>query len=279
MVFEQIENLKRQFTDKYVVVDESLPELRRFRGYTGLVKTVNMSGRALVEFEEFENNIGWFDIDLDFLKVVDRAPPKQEKPARAAPAKPTPSDTKAAAKVEAAPQGAKAPAAGMSVQDILAAARGKAGGAPAAAPQETTPKAASAPAKPATPAGQMSVADILAAARGEKAAGAKTTSPAAEAQKPEEKAAIKMETPLAKDPSQMSVAEILAAARAGKAAPPPAAPAQTAVAMEPEPVASPAPSAKPAAAPAPRPEAAPAGELPANTADIIAWCRQRDSKS
>ena len=51
MVFERIERLKQEYTDKFVVVDESRPELRRFRNRTGTVRTVNMSGRALVEFE------------------------------------------------------------------------------------------------------------------------------------------------------------------------------------------------------------------------------------
>ena len=42
MIFDHIEKLKKEITDKYVVVDESRPELRRFRGLTGAVKTVNM---------------------------------------------------------------------------------------------------------------------------------------------------------------------------------------------------------------------------------------------
>ena len=46
MVFEDIEQLQAEYTDKYVVVDDERPELRRFKGMTGLVKTVNMSGRA-----------------------------------------------------------------------------------------------------------------------------------------------------------------------------------------------------------------------------------------
>ena len=50
MVFEQIEQLKDEYTDKYVVVKGERPELRRFQGLTGTVRTVNMSGRALVEF-------------------------------------------------------------------------------------------------------------------------------------------------------------------------------------------------------------------------------------
>ena len=60
---ERVEELKREYTDKYVVVDASRPELARFRGLTGMIKTVNMSGRALVEFDGY-NNIGWYDIEL-----------------------------------------------------------------------------------------------------------------------------------------------------------------------------------------------------------------------
>ena len=81
MVFENIEKLKQDYTDKYVVVDASRPELRRFRHLTGVVKTVNMNGRALVEFNGNEN-IGWYDIELDFLKVVDK-PQVAETPAKA----------------------------------------------------------------------------------------------------------------------------------------------------------------------------------------------------
>ena len=65
-VFENIEKLQKRYTDKYVLVDDNRPELRRFRGLTGTVKTVNMSGRALVQFDGY-NNIGWFDIDPVFL--------------------------------------------------------------------------------------------------------------------------------------------------------------------------------------------------------------------
>ena len=36
MVFEHIEKLKQDFTDKYVVVDEARPELRRFVGAPGM---------------------------------------------------------------------------------------------------------------------------------------------------------------------------------------------------------------------------------------------------
>ena len=51
MSFELVEKLKKQYTDKYVEVDAGVPELRRFKGLTGVVKTVNMGGRALVQFD------------------------------------------------------------------------------------------------------------------------------------------------------------------------------------------------------------------------------------
>ncbi|MCH2399606.1 MAG: hypothetical protein MK364_10885, partial [Pirellulales bacterium] len=70
MVFEHIEKLKSEYTDKYVAVDDAVLELQRFQGRAGQVRTVNMSGRALVEFEG-DSNIGWYDIDDDYLKVVD----------------------------------------------------------------------------------------------------------------------------------------------------------------------------------------------------------------
>ena len=77
MVFEHIEKLQAEYVDKYVVVDDQRPELRRFSGLTGVVKTVNMSGRALVQFDG-RNNIGWYDIDIDYLRVVDQPLPKEE---------------------------------------------------------------------------------------------------------------------------------------------------------------------------------------------------------
>jgi hypothetical protein len=74
--FEQAEILKRQYTDKFVVVRSGVPELRRFQGLTGTVKTVNMSGRALVQFDG-PADIGWYDIDPSFLTVVDAPAPKK----------------------------------------------------------------------------------------------------------------------------------------------------------------------------------------------------------
>ncbi|MHC4878204.1 MAG: hypothetical protein ACYTGL_17255 [Planctomycetota bacterium] len=95
MSIEQAEQLKREYTDKWVVVDPGVAELKRFVGLTGKVKTVNMNCRALVEFEG-PANIGWFDIDPGSLTIVD-GPVKKEKPAAAAEKKPADSKPKAAA--------------------------------------------------------------------------------------------------------------------------------------------------------------------------------------
>jgi hypothetical protein len=86
MLFDQIETKKRQYTDKYVTVDASRPELARFRDAVGQVKTVNMSGRALVEFMDYHLNIGWYDIDPAFLRIVDKPAPKAAKPEAKKPA-------------------------------------------------------------------------------------------------------------------------------------------------------------------------------------------------
>lgn len=154
MVFEQIDQLKKQYTDKYVVVDETRPELRRFRGQTGIVRTVNMSGRALVEFDAFLN-IGWYDIELDFLKVVDKPLEKEDAPKKAA----APAAAKPAAKKPAA----------MSVEEMLAAARANKTDKPAAAPAAAQAAAPAADAKPAAaPSKSLSVEEMLAAARANK---------------------------------------------------------------------------------------------------------------
>ena len=48
MSIELAEKLKAKLTDKYVLVDASVPELKRFAEWTGKVRTVNMNCRALV---------------------------------------------------------------------------------------------------------------------------------------------------------------------------------------------------------------------------------------
>ncbi len=168
-MFDVIERLKSEWTDKYVVIDSPAPELARFAKATGLVKTVNMNGRCLVEFDQF-NNIGWYDIDPTALKVVPKPLPK---PAEAKPAK-----AAAAPKAEAKPAAKAAaakPAGRPSTADILAAARSG---------------AAAAPAKPAG--GRPSTAEILAAARGR--------SPAAQAPAPAAEAPVAEPTPPAAEP-------------------------------------------------------------------------------
>ncbi len=155
MGFEHIETLKRQYTDQFVVVDDHRPELARFRGVTGQVKTINMNGRALVEFQDYIANIGWYDIELDFLTVVP---------------KPDPEAAKAAAKPAAKPAAAKA-------APTEPAAKAK----PAAKPAAAAPAPAKAVggAKPA--AGKMSTAEILAASRAKKAVEAAASAPEATA--------------------------------------------------------------------------------------------------
>ena len=74
-MFDVIERLKADWTDKYVVVNSPAPELARFAKTTGQVKTVNMNGRCLVEFDQY-NNIGWYDIDPAALKIVPKPAPK-----------------------------------------------------------------------------------------------------------------------------------------------------------------------------------------------------------
>jgi hypothetical protein len=178
MFADQVERMKRDYTDKYVLVDATRPELARFRDVVGRVKTVNMNGRALVEFDDYHLNIGWYDIAPEYLKVVDQPPPKPAKTE----AKKAPAAKAAPAEKKAAPA-AQAKAGGKpSVADILAAARGNK---PAGGPPAAKPKAEAAPAKGKPAAGapvdrsKMSVADMLAAARAGGAAGSAPAAPKA----------------------------------------------------------------------------------------------------
>jgi hypothetical protein len=263
MVFDHIEQLKREWTDKYVIADTSRPELARFKGMTGVVKTVNMNGRALVQFDG-NSNIGWYDIALDYLKVVPQplpkaAEPKEKAAAARAPAKPAVAATKP-----------EPPAKKASTAEILAAARGARPATPPAEAPETKP------------AKKLSTSEVLAAARGKAAA------PAAPAEqvhgttneKPPQKPVG------AATGAKLSTAEVLAAARgqagASKTAtpgpPPPAEPPAAIPTETPEPtVAAVAQAAPPAAAPAKKGPAE-SGALPKTTAEKIAYCRRVDAK-
>ena len=178
---ETVEELKREYTDKYVVVDPGRPELARFEHFVGQVKTVNMSGRALVEFLDYYTNIGWYDIDLSALTVVEK--PTEESKAKAeakraaapAAAKPAAADAggkklsplemarqQGAQKAGGAVPAAKPASGKQSTADILAAARGGAKPAAAAAPAEPKaekPKPAPAAAKPAASDGKIRPVD------------------------------------------------------------------------------------------------------------------------
>lgn len=155
MSIELAEKLKVKLTDKWVLVDGSVPELRRFANWTGKVKTVNMNGRALVEFDG-PVDIGWYDIDPAFLTVIDAPRPKKvaEAPAKA----PKPAAAPAAQAV-ATPAAASttAPAAGgkPSPLDLIrkqqAAKKGDAAPAPPAAEPVAQAPVAEAPAATQAP--------------------------------------------------------------------------------------------------------------------------------
>jgi len=88
MAFEEMEQLRRLYTDQYVMVQGDRPELARFQGMVGQVKTVNQSGRALVQFEA-HNDRGWHDIEVAYLQIVakpDPPPPVEKKACAGKPA-------------------------------------------------------------------------------------------------------------------------------------------------------------------------------------------------
>ncbi len=66
--FEQAEQLKRTWTDRFVRVRPGHPEYARFEGKVGRVVTVNYGGKALVDFADG----AWYDIPAsdEFLEVV-----------------------------------------------------------------------------------------------------------------------------------------------------------------------------------------------------------------
>ncbi len=171
MSMELAERLKAKLTDRFVVVDASVPELRRFANWTGKVKTVNMSGRALVEFDG-PADIGWYDIDPAFLTVVDGPRPKAAKAEPKAAAKPAAAAAPAAAKpAPAATAGGQSP-----LDKIRAQQAAKAGGAPTA----TTPAAAA----PAAGGAKLSPMEMIRAQQAAKQAGGSAPPPPAAAAPP-----------------------------------------------------------------------------------------------
>ncbi len=65
---ERIEQLRREYTGRRVLVDARRPELARWADVPGRVVSVNFNGCALVQFEGPEPN--WHDIDPQFLKLA-----------------------------------------------------------------------------------------------------------------------------------------------------------------------------------------------------------------
>jgi len=86
---QQYEELKRQWTDKFVQVNADLPELKRFAGIVGRVVTVNRNGKAIVDFQDG----GWYDVSAsaDCLIVVSPEAAKGKYDAGANSAQPHPS--------------------------------------------------------------------------------------------------------------------------------------------------------------------------------------------
>jgi hypothetical protein len=68
------EQLKKEWTDQYVLVKPDRPELKRFEGVVGRVVTVNWNCKALIDFQDG----GWYDItaSTDCLTKLDPAEAK-----------------------------------------------------------------------------------------------------------------------------------------------------------------------------------------------------------
>ena len=71
MIFSGIEHLREGYDGKYVAVESDREELARFKGLIGRVATVNCNGRALVMFDAGDDR-SRYDIEIDYLKVVDK---------------------------------------------------------------------------------------------------------------------------------------------------------------------------------------------------------------
>ena len=56
--FTPLDDLRREWIDRYVAVNPDRLELKRFVGTIGRVVTVNYNGKALVDFQDG----GWYDI-------------------------------------------------------------------------------------------------------------------------------------------------------------------------------------------------------------------------
>ena len=75
------EDLKREWTDQYVMVKTDRPELKRFAGIVGRVVTVNWNNKAVIDFQDG----GWYDISAstEYLTKLDAAEAKGKYDAKA----------------------------------------------------------------------------------------------------------------------------------------------------------------------------------------------------
>lgn len=66
--FDEAEQLKAAWSDKFVRVKPGLPEYKRFEGLIGRVVTVNFGGKAIVDFADG----AWYDVPAtdQYLEVV-----------------------------------------------------------------------------------------------------------------------------------------------------------------------------------------------------------------
>ena len=189
-MFDVIERLKAEWTDKYVVIDSPAPELSRFAKTTGTVRAVNMNGRCLVEFDQF-NNIAWYDIDPSHLKIVTEPLPKPEKPTKT---KSAPTAKSSSPKADSSQK--------KSASDILAAAKG--GGSKPTEKLSAADMLAAARGGSSKPAGKPSAADILVAARKAQTPPApETADPTQEESPPPEETIVSEEAPKQNESSQV----------------------------------------------------------------------------
>ena len=82
------EEIKREWTDQYVLVRPDRPEVKRFEGILGRVVTVNFNNKAVIDFQDG----GWYDITAssEYLTKVDPAEAKPKFNAKANSAQPIP---------------------------------------------------------------------------------------------------------------------------------------------------------------------------------------------
>ncbi len=75
MTPERLEQFRRQYAGRRVLVDGSRPELARWSGVPGRVVSVNANGRCLVQFDGADPS--WHDIHPEFIKIepVEEASP------------------------------------------------------------------------------------------------------------------------------------------------------------------------------------------------------------